>query len=229
MGGERMSERRRRSRRRAAGGVDVFGILRERISSHALPPGSRLREQDLASEFDVSRARIREAFGALEQRGLIERIPNRGAVVVRLDPRQMYDLYDVRRVLEAYVARLAAERAPDAAWAELTERFGRPLEQAIAKGDFDTYLEALESLHARMVEFAGNSILADMLDLIGDKTLVISRRVIILPGRAEIGIKMHRRLLQALTLRDADAAEAEMRQILSSARDYLEKFHNFVI
>ena len=40
---------------------------------------------------------------------------------------------------------------------------------------------------------------------------------------------MHRRLLQALTRRDADAAEAEMRQILSSARDFLEKFHNFVI
>jgi DNA-binding GntR family transcriptional regulator len=80
-----------------------------------------------------------------------------------------------------------------------------------------------------MVEFAGNSILADMLDLIGDRTLVISRRVIILPGRAEIGIKMHRRLLEALTRRDADAAETEMRQILSSARDYLQKFHNFVI
>lgn len=80
-----------------------------------------------------------------------------------------------------------------------------------------------------MVEFAGNSILADMLDLIVDKTLVISRRVIILPGRAEIGLRMHRRLLDALARRDADAAEEEMRHILSSARDYLEKFHNFVI
>ncbi|MGH6620875.1 MAG: GntR family transcriptional regulator [Alphaproteobacteria bacterium] len=224
-----MNERTRRPRRSAIGGVDIFGILRERISSHALPPGSRLREQDLASEFDVSRARIREAFGALEQRGLIERIPNRGAVVVRLDPRQMYDLYDVRRVLEAYVARLAAERAPEGAWAELVQRFGRPLEKSIADGDFDSYLNALETLHARMVEHAGNSILADMLDLIGDKTQVISRRVIILPGRAEIGLKMHRQLLAALARRDPDAAEAEMREILSSARDYLEKFHNFVI
>lgn len=228
MGSRRMSERARRSRR-AAGTVDVFGVLRERISSHALPPGSRLREQDLASEFNVSRARIREAFGALEHRGLIERIPNRGAVVVRLDPRQMYDLYDVRRVLESYVARLAAERAPEGAWAALVERFGRPLEEAIARADFDAYLGALEDLHARMVEFAGNSILADMLDLIVDKTLVISRRVIILPGRAEIGLRMHRRLLDALARRDADAAEEEMRHILSSARDYLEKFHNFVI
>jgi DNA-binding GntR family transcriptional regulator len=224
-----MKGKARRPRRRANGVVDVFGILRERISSHALPPGSRLREQDLASEFDVSRARIREAFGALEQRGLIERIPNRGAVVVRLDPRQMYDLYDVRGVLEGYVARLAAERAPEGAWDALTQRFGAPLEKALADGDFDSYFECLEALHARMLEFAGNGILADMLDLIGDRTQVISRRVAILPGRAEIGLKMHRRLLAALARREPEASETAMREILSSARSYLEKFQNYVI
>lgn len=224
-----MTDRKRRTRRRANGGLDVFGILRERISSHALPPGSRLREQDLASEFDVSRARIREAFGALEQRGLIERIPNRGAVVIRLDPRQMFDLYDVRRVLEAYVARLAAERAPAGAWDDLIQRFGAPLEKSLAAGDFDDYFDGLETLHARMIQHAGNSILADMLDLIGDKTQVISRRVVILPGRAEVGLRMHRRLLAALARRDADASESEMRDILSSAREYLEKYQNYVI
>lgn len=211
------------------GSVDVFGVLRERISSHALPPGSRLREQDLATEFGVSRARIREAFGALEQRGLIERIPNRGAVVMRLDPGQIYDLYDVRQLLEAYVARLAAERAPDGAWEALIERFGAPLEKALADGNFDLYLDGLENLHAQMIDCAGNTILADMLDLIGDKTQVITRRVVILPGRAELGLKMHRRLLDALARRDADAAEAEMREIVESARQYLEKFQNYVI
>ena len=214
--------------RRANGGIDVFGILRERISSHALPPGSRLREQDLASEFGVSRARIREAFGALEQRGLIERIPNRGAVVVRLDPRQIYDIYDVRRVLESYVARLAAERAAPGAWDDLIERFDKPLEDALAEGDFDTYLDGLATLHSRMIECAENQILADMLDLIGDKTRFITRRVVILPARAELGLKLHRRLLKALARRDADAAEKEMREILSSARDFLERYHDYV-
>lgn len=224
-----MTEKKQGSSRRQANGVDVFGVLRERISTHALPPGSRLREQDLASEFGVSRARIREAFGALEQRGLIERIPNRGAVVVRLDPGQIYDLYDVRRVLEAYVARLAAERAPKGAWDDLIALFGAPLEKALADGDFDAYLGGLETLHARMTECAGNSILGDMLDLVGDKTQVITRRVVILPGRAERGLKMHRELLAALAKGDPDAAEAKMAAILQSARDYLEKFQNYVI
>jgi DNA-binding FadR family transcriptional regulator len=80
-----------------------------------------------------------------------------------------------------------------------------------------------------MTECASNSILADMLDLVGDKTQVITRRVVILPGRAERGLKMHRELLEALSSRDADAAEAKMAAILSSARDYLERFQNYVI
>lgn len=224
-----MRKNAKRRKRHPNGNADVLGTLRERISSHALPPGSRLREQDLASEFGVSRARIREAFGGLEQRGLIERIPNRGAVVVRLDPSQIYDLYDVRRVLEAYVARLAAERAPTGAWDDLVALFDKPLEKALAEDDFDVYLAGLESLHARMEECAANNILSDMLDLIGDKTQVIVRRVVILPGRAELGLKMHRELLKALARGDADAAEAAMRTILSSAREFLEKFENYVI
>ncbi len=52
----------------------VLEALRGRIVDHELPPGTRLREQDLAGEYKVSRARIRDTFGILEERGLIERI-----------------------------------------------------------------------------------------------------------------------------------------------------------
>ncbi len=211
------------------GGVDVIAVLRERIAGHTLPPGSRLREQDLASELGVSRARIREAFGALEQRGLIERIPNRGAVVVRIEPRQIYDIYDVRHELEALVARRAAENAPEGAWDDLVARFGAPMEAALEDGDFDHYLDTLEELHRRMAVAADNAILSDMLDLIYDKTRVITRRVIILPGRAEVGLRMHRALLEALADRDAGRAEAVMREIISGARATLEKFQHFVV
>ena len=60
-------------------------LLRERIARQDIAPGAKLREHELAAEFGVPRTRIREVFGALESRGLIERIPNRGAIVSRLD------------------------------------------------------------------------------------------------------------------------------------------------
>jgi DNA-binding GntR family transcriptional regulator len=88
----------------------MLEVLRQRIASHELPPGSRLLEHDLANEFGVSRARVREVFGILEVHSLIERIPNRGAVVLRLDLKQAQELFDIREMLEGLSARLAGEK-----------------------------------------------------------------------------------------------------------------------
>ena len=67
-----------RSSARPSGAAQLVPVLRERIVRRTLPPGARLAENDLAREFNVSRAKVRDAFGILEERGLIERIPNRG-------------------------------------------------------------------------------------------------------------------------------------------------------
>src|SRR6185295_1561468 len=90
---------RKRRERPAPSTLDVLQVLRHRIARQDIAPGAKLREHELAAEFGVPRTRIREVFGALESRGLIERVPNRGAVVMRLDPDQVFQLYDVREVL----------------------------------------------------------------------------------------------------------------------------------
>ena len=97
---------RTRARKPARGApsiADIVQVLRERIARQDVAPGAKLGEQELAAEFGVPRARIREVFGVLESRGLIERIPNRGAVVSRLELDQVFHLYDVRAVLEGTV------------------------------------------------------------------------------------------------------------------------------
>ena len=83
-----------RIRTARTGASEMLRVLRDRITSHELPPGTKLIEQDLAATFSVSRARVRDAFAVLEQRGLIERIPNRGAIVARLTAKQVIDLYE---------------------------------------------------------------------------------------------------------------------------------------
>src|SRR5690606_39742913 len=107
---------------------DIVEILRKRIVDHDLPPGSKLREAVLTEEFKVSRPRLREAFGVLEDRGLIERIPNRGAVVTRLEADDIHALFEVREVLEGLAVRLATEKADPATWIDLADRFGAPAE-----------------------------------------------------------------------------------------------------
>lgn len=214
---------------RPAGAAALVPVLRERIARHALPPGSRLAENDLAREFGVSRAKVRDAFGTLEQRGLIRRIPNRGAVVARLDLSQVFEIYAVRETLEGLCVRLAVERVKSQSWQDLVQLFGRPMETIVKRGDFEDYIANLEKLRTRTVEAAGNGVLADMLDSINDKTREIQRRIIILPGRAAEGLEQHRAVLAAMRKGDARKAEELRRANIRSSRDYLERYKNFVL
>ena len=201
----------------------LLPALRERIARHALPPGTKLLETDLAREFGVSRAKV------LEQRGLIRRIPNRGAEVARLDLSQVFEIYAVREMLEGLCVRLAVERAKPQSWQDLVQLFGRPMEAIVKRGEFEKYIVNLDRLRSRTLEAAGNSVLADMLDSINDKTREIQRRIIILPGRAAEGLLQHRAVLAAMRKGNAAKAEELRRANIRSSREYLERFQNFVL
>src|SRR5262247_156820 len=129
--------------------ADLLDALRQRIARQDVPPGAKLREHELASEFGVPRTRIREVFGALESRGLIERIPNRGAVVMRLDSDHVFQLYDVREVLEGLCVRLATENVAPVSWQDLVEHFNGPMAGFVRDGDFDAYIAGYEQLRQR--------------------------------------------------------------------------------
>jgi DNA-binding GntR family transcriptional regulator len=214
---------------RTHGAAALLSALRERIARHALPPGAKLLENELARECGVSRAKVRDAFGALEQRGLIRRIPNRGAEVARLDLSQVFEIYAVREMLEGLCVRLAVERAKPQAWQDLVQLFARPMETIVKRGDFEKYIANLDRLRNRTLEAAGNAVLADMLDSINDKTREIQRRIIILPGRAAEGLSQHRAVLAAMRKGNATKAEELRRANIRSSREYLERFQNFVL
>lgn len=97
----------------------VHHRIRRGIVEGHHPPGSRLIEQRLAEQLQVSRTPVREAVRRLESEGLVVSIRNRGAIVRPLDEASIADLYDVRARLEAYAAELAAQRATDAERTEL--------------------------------------------------------------------------------------------------------------
>src|SRR5690606_14471945 len=96
--------------------VDVEAILRERIARRDIPPGAKLRELPLTRELGVSRARVREAFANLEQRGLVERIPNQGVTVITLTAAELFTIYDVFELLEGLCVRLAVQNSDPVTW-----------------------------------------------------------------------------------------------------------------
>lgn len=209
--------------------ADIVQVLRERIARQDVAPGAKLGEQELAAEFGVPRARIREVFGTLESRGLIDRIPNRGAVVSKLELEHVFHLYEVRAVLEGLCVRLATENAPPETWDEFVEVFAAPMDEYVRKGDFDSFLVVYERFRRRIVEWARNPVAARMLDSIYEKTNVVIRRIVILPGRAQEGLGEHRAVVAAMRAGDGEAAERAKRKNLHNAKETLKRFQKYVI
>jgi DNA-binding GntR family transcriptional regulator len=207
----------------------VLAELRRRIVSHDLPPGASLKEQELATEFGVSRARIRDTFSILEERGLIERRPNRGAIVARLEPDKVDELFEVREVLEAQTVRLATERAPKGTWDELLTLFGPSMEKILAEGDFDAYEDAVHRFRQRCIEEADNQVLSDLLDSLYNRTAVLIRRLVLVPGRAQEGMSQQREILVAMRKGDAEEAERLKRANMRSAREWFRNYRKYLL
>lgn len=220
----------RRARKAPAHSVPrIVEVLRGRIASQDIPPGAKLGETELAEEFGVPRTRIRDALNALEQRRLVERIPNRGAMVTRLDLLQVFYIYDLREVMEGLAARLATEKAPPERWQKELELFEGPVKDLIARNELDPYIERYEALRSTILDAAGNPLLREMLDTIWEKTQVLIRRILILPGRAETGRQQHVEMLRAMADGDAEKAE-ELRRIgLRSAKAQVEKYQKYIL
>lgn len=208
---------------------DIVQVLRERIARQDVAPGAKLGEQELAAEFAVPRTRIREVLGVLESRGLIDRIPNRGAVVSRLELDHVFHLYDVRAVLEGLCVRLATENAPPETWDEFVELFGEPMDGFVANRDFDAFIVVYERFRRRIIEWARNPVAARMLDSIYEKTNVVIRRIVILPGRAKEGLSEHRAVVAAMRAGDGEAAERLKRINLQNAKESLRRFQKYVL
>ncbi len=213
----------------AAQGNELIEKLRRCIVEHDLPPGTRLREQDLATEFGVSRARVRNAFNILEESGLIERIRNRGAVVMRLDPQKADELFEVREVLEAQMVRLATEKAPPESWDDLIELFGEDMNQKLTENDLGAYEDAVHMFRRRCIEAAENEVLSNLLDSLYDRTQVLIRRLVLVPGRAQEGMRQHQEILAAMRTGKADKAERMKRRNIRSAREWFYNYRKYLL
>ena len=90
--------------------INIFIKLREEILQGLLKNGEKLTEQRICNKYNVSRTPVREAFRLLEQEGLIEMIPNRGAFVTGFGDQDVADMYEMRKVYEVLAFEWAVER-----------------------------------------------------------------------------------------------------------------------
>lgn len=134
----------------------LYETLRRRIVLGELPPGSRLPEQRLADELEVSRIPLREAMSRLATDSLITASPRRSAIVSSWSASDVHDLFDARLALETAAAVRAAQRS---AGLEALDRALRRSEVELRAGDELAFAEANVRFHLALVAAAGNPVL----------------------------------------------------------------------
>lgn len=139
----------------------VYEALLELITTRALQPGQHLVESELAGHLGVSRQPVREALQRLNTEGWVDLRPAQGAFVHEPTEEEADQLLTVRTLLEAEAARLAAVHADDAGVAALRELCARG-EEAVAADDVDAAVALNARFHARVMDLAGNVVLAEL-------------------------------------------------------------------
>jgi DNA-binding GntR family transcriptional regulator len=195
-------------------------VIREAIIDGRLPPGQRLKEEELARELGMSRTPVREALLTLESEGLVESIPRRGATVRSYAVGDLDDVYQLRALLEGYAARRAAARISPEDVARLEESCNR-FDRLRAEDDLLDLVKENLLFHGVIHEAAASDRLVALIRKVIEIPLVYKSFYWYSPEQKLISQHYHRQLTRALRHGDGERAELIMKEHVLEARDFL--------
>jgi DNA-binding GntR family transcriptional regulator len=185
----------------------VFNRIREDILSGKYRQNEELKETSIGNELGVSRTPVREALRQLELEGLVYIIPNKGAYVTGISPKDIHDIYMVRSYLEGLCARWACEHITEAKIEELDEIVY--LSEFHAKKEhIEQLLELDNKFHEIIYEASQSKILVHVLSDFHHYVERVRKVSLSSKSRAIKCNVEHTALLEAIKQRDCDRAES---------------------
>ena len=201
------------------GGSAADGIhdtIAEAIVSRALPAGWRLREENLASIFAVSRTPVREALMRLESERLVTRSRRSGLVVADVSAEQVLELYVIREALDGVAARQAARYHAPVDIATLEEINVR-MQIAADADDFSRMAELNVDFHTALARASRNEMLQQFVAQVNQAVRRYRGTTFAQPGRAREAILEHEQIIEALRGQDEQRAEEAARRHMRHA------------
>lgn len=183
----------------------IYVTLKRKILTGELSPGTRLLVLEIAGQFQVSQAPVREALERMKQEGLITGIRNKGSVVANITSKEIRDLFVLREIIEGYAVRTSMPLS-EADYAAL-EAIIRRMEEAVERNDTLSILELDMDFHGFFYRRCDNQAILELWNHMRTKVMrfmAISNR----HSTTEMLADWHRMLIDALRTGDGDTAEA---------------------
>ena len=198
----------------------ILETIRDAILKGSLKPGERVSEPELAERFGISRTPIREAFRQLESEGYLEVIPRKGAVVASLSERDVVEFYAIKSILEGHAARIAAERMTEKD-IERLEAINDKLQQIAGEGDVKSFFRVHNEFHELFIKASGNDKLVELINQLVLKFNRLRLASLAQPGRMEISVQEHRKIIEAFRRHDGDRADNLVRRTATIGAEVL--------
>ncbi|MCG6121679.1 MAG: GntR family transcriptional regulator [Microvirga sp.] len=193
----------------------IYEALIDSLRNGTYAPGDRIRAEDVARLFDVSRTPVREALSRLQERGLLEMTAT-GLAVARLGRQGVVELYALRELLEGAAARLAAQHASPSdiqSMRQISDAFEATQDNPARAAQIN------RAFHDALYEAAHNRFITGVLGGLHDTLMLLPSTTFAVSGRKDTAVEEHAAVLAAIEARDPDAAEAHARTHIRSARD----------
>lgn len=210
---------------RLAGPEGIYEQIKSMAMTYHFRPGERLNEIELAKVLNVSRTPVREALNRLVTEGYLTHAVNKGFSARPLDAKQVYDLYELRCLMESSAVRLTCERATDEELAalEASVRSSQRSSHADRAGDYSHALEHLrvdEAFHETIARLGRNGEYLSWLQNINGRIHYV-RWIDMQNGRRRHTQTEHLEIARAIRRRDAAAAAELIRNHIARRLDQI--------
>ncbi len=184
----------------------VYSELQDAILSGEFQKGEALTEIALSEKLGVSRTPVRGALGRLSEEGLVEVVPNRGAVVVGITKEDIVDIYRIRMRLEGLASAMAAEKITEGDKKALLENLELS-EFYMQKHDTEHSKELDTLFHKTIYKASGSRLVEKILTDLHRNTKAYRKISLTMPGRLERSGEEHREILNAILSGNAEEAD----------------------
>ncbi|MDB5899538.1 MAG: GntR family transcriptional regulator [Ramlibacter sp.] len=203
---------------RAALHEQVAQRLRQMLVEGRVAPGAKLNERELSELLNVSRTPLREAIKMLAAEGLVELLPNRGAIAVSLTESDVQNTFEVMAGLEAMSGELAAQRITPEELAEI-QAMHFEMMAAYTRRDLSAYYSINARIHDAISQAAKNPVLATVYQQVNARLQALRFRSNQDGDKWKRAMKEHEMMIEALAARDAAAMREVLLAHLRNKRD----------
>jgi DNA-binding GntR family transcriptional regulator len=192
--------------------------LRQMLVEGRIAPGAKLNERELAELLNVSRTPLREAIKMLAAEGLVELLPNRGAIALSLGEADVLNTFEVMAGLEGMAGELAAQRITPEELAEI-QAMQFEMMAAYTRRDLSAYYTINARIHEAISAAAKNPVLATVYHQVNARLQALRFRSNQDGEKWQRAMKEHEKMIEALSARDGAAMRDVLQQHLRNKRD----------